>query len=567
MVDDPFTVLDEPDAETEGQVFADPRLLERAVKRMKGLVKGNGVDIEQVMLGDMNRVFQYRFGARVMVKLVPKYGIRMEPGKNMAAELATSQEDLQRKIHNIVLDTRTQPEKRQQVVDFIFSRTDKGFGIKDQAVTFRTLACDFVLHEQCAACSHSGKILCSQCRGKGVSTCPICRGGRQSACHKCGGVGRMQTPQGLASCDQCRATGKIPCSRCGAMGQIKCRSCAASGTTPCQKCSGMGWMSHLAHVEIQGQIQFSFDRDGLPPLLVTLIEERGSFLVSKGDIEVTLRSQSALSSSLSSPSVSISGRETEDSIVLEYDVTCPYGAIDFDIGNKTIPAMLLGWQSRLIDTPSFLEEMTKTGIEALREAAGNKGNHVEFLRRAARFAIWRELISQVLVSGNLRKVCGVMLNRYSAGVSRNCMQQMVVCADQSVRLVTRRVRYLGLIGGLALYAVVASWYFLFDGRRSISDSFGESAPSSLIIGVDTLLPVLGVVLGTVSGQVAAILRQKSVFSGIVDDAVLRAHLPRAGKMVWWALFGAVILPAVILAYGVFQEIGDLPDWLTRLMPI
>ena len=67
------------------------------------------------------------------------------------------------------------------------------------------------------------------------------------------------------------------------------------------------------------------------------------------------------------------------------------------------------------------------------------------------------------------------------------------------------------------------------------------------------------VLGTVSGQVAAILRQNPFFQGLLTMLFYGLHLPRAGKMVWWALFGAVILPAVILGYGVFQEIGDLPD--------
>ncbi|OIN85524.1 MAG: hypothetical protein AUJ12_09075 [Alphaproteobacteria bacterium CG1_02_46_17] len=553
----------DPDPVEDQNSFADPRLLERALKRMKGLLKGNGVDdLSVVTLGEQMEVRPYRFAARVQIKLVPQYGVRLETGKNMTAELAVSQEDFQKKIQNSIYDARTIPEKRQMIVDFIYSRTDKGFGIKDQAVTFRQLTRDLVQHEQCQPCSHSGKVACPRCHGKGVSVCPSCRGVRQMPCTRCAGSGRRQTPQGLQPCDLCRSSGKVPCTFCGAQGQVKCRGCAASGDIACQKCAGTGWLSHLAHIKLEGQIHFDFDRINLPDRLVALVEDRGSFLVSKGDLEATLRPQplqAPVNEGIGSQLVS-SGKEADDQILLEYDVTCPYGSIEFDVAGRKIPALLLGWQARLIEAPAFLEDYTKTGMEALKAAASCRGDVVDLLKRASRFAIWQDVISQVVASGNLRKISLVILNRYTAGVSKEIIREMLIYTDRAVRGVTRQARYVGMAGGLSLYAGLSIWYFLYGGRDLVPQTIPELVP-------DLSLPICGLLMGTLAGQVTAFFRQRQVFQDIVRTENLKIRLPRAGRIIWWSLLGSILIPAAILLFSVLNEVGNIPDWLTRLMPV
>ncbi len=560
-IDDLAPDIDPDPVEVQGD-FVDPRLLERAIKRMRGLLRGNGVDdLSLVTLGDHINVRSYRFPARVQIKLVPKYGVRLETGKNMTAELAVSQEDFQKKIQNSILDTRTIPEKRQMVVDFVFSRADKGFGIKDQAVIFRQLTRDLVQHEQCQFCSHSGKVKCPQCQGKGMLVCPACRGGRQISCTKCGGSGRMQTPQGLRSCDLCRAQGKIPCNFCHSHGKVKCKGCAASGDIACQKCAGTGWMSHLAHIKIEGQIHFDFERSNLPDRLAALVEDRGSFLVSKGDLEATLRpqpTQSTVNEGVGTRLAS-SNKEADDQVLLEYDVTCPFGSIEFDVAGRKIPALLLGWQARLIEAPSFLEDYTKTGIEALKAAASGRGDVVDLLKKASRFAIWQDVISHVISSGNLKKISQIILNRYTAGISKEKIKEGLLDADRAVRGVTRRARYLGMIGGMFLYAALSIWYFPYGGREVISQNIHPYIP-------DSLMPLMGFIIGILSGQISALYRQKQVFQEIMQNAQFKMKLPRPGKIIWWSLLGSFLIPAALLLFSVLSGVGTIPDWLSHLMP-
>lgn len=105
----------------------DPKLLDRALKRIKSYLRGNAHDLKDVQISDSKGVQTFRFRADVQIKLVPQYGIKIEPGKNMRAELAVSQEDFQRKIQGSVHEIVTVPQKRQLVVDFVFNRSDKGF--------------------------------------------------------------------------------------------------------------------------------------------------------------------------------------------------------------------------------------------------------------------------------------------------------------------------------------------------------------------------------------------------------------------------------------------------------
>lgn len=553
----------------------DPKLLDRALKRIKSYLRGNAHGLKDVRISDSAGVKTFRFRADVQIKLVPQYGIKVEPGKNMRAELAVSQEDFQRKIQGAVHEIVTVPQKRQLVVDFVFNRSDKGFCIKDQAVKFKSLARDLVQHEQCSSCSHSGYVPCPRCRGQRMETCPNCRGTRQMPCSKCGGSGRRQTPQGSMPCDFCHGQTRISCTMCGAQGQVKCRGCGARGEVACQKCSGTGWLSHVAHIEFQGRVHFSFEKHKLPPRLVALIEDRGAFLASRGDLEASLRPQAAIQTHTAGEGTlrQDSVDTFEDTVLIEYDASCPFGALEFEADTKKIPAILLGWQARLIESPSFLEEYTRPGIEALSEAGQGKGqvNIVSLLKNAARYAIWKELLSQVLQSGNLRKVSQIMLNRYETGVSRECIVHMVKSADRAIRSVTRLPRYAGIVLGLLVYIGIAYKVYADGARLDLATFFGIDAHSASSHVLDIGLTLCGITLGGALGQLGAWIAQKRAFSGIVADDVLSRRLPRMGVALLWSVVGSCVvtiggLIAAALTYSE-GEVLDIPDWIIRLMPV
>lgn len=393
-------------------------------------------------------------------------------------------------------------------------------------------------------------------------------------CQKCGGSGRMQTPNGPASCDFCRGQARVSCTMCGASGQIKCPGCAARGKIACQKCSGTGWLSHLAHIEFQAQIHFDFERSGLPARLSALVEDRAGLLATRGDLEVSLQKpgegkddgEYRFSSVRQKEEL---GKEYEDSIMLYYEASCPYGAMHFDVETREIPTLLFGWQARLIESPSFLEDYTRQGMEALREASRGQGSvHVvSLLRRAVRFSIWKELISQVLQSGNLRRVSQTMLNRYNVGLSRDGLVEMVRCADRAVRSVTRLPRYAGLSVGLILFSGLVYWLDVNGLRGEICSSLGVDVRSNISFILEICLFGLGVLLSLLLGQSAAMIAQKKAFSGIVPDEILGRRIPRIGAAALWAVSGSALITIGGLFLAAYLGIrDDLPDLIIRLMP-
>ena len=365
----------------------DPKLKERALKRIQGIIKGNGVPVEEVKLEDCQAQV-YPFSARTFVKLAPAYGIRIEAGMNKTAELSTGLEAFNRDLANTVVDARTVPERRQAIVNFLFERPDKGFGIKDQKVKFHKLTRDLVMHEGCITCSKLGRIKCQKCGADGKITCNLCQGRNQIICPQCRNTGRVAHGNGHRSCDRCDGDGKIACTRCNGRGQMKCSVCAASGTLQCEKCAGTGWLSHLAHVEMEAQMHFDFDRHVVPIEVAGMIDAFGSRLVEKGDIEVVLRPTAQ------TPEEIQKTEEPKDTIFIDYFAKAPYGPIQFRIRERIIPAILFGYHGKLIEAPSFLDDLTKKGQQVLAEAANGVGNVGDKVRRAAKYRMLCDIIIQ-----------------------------------------------------------------------------------------------------------------------------------------------------------------------------
>lgn len=347
---------------------------------------------------------------------------------------------------------------------------------------------------------------------------------------------------------------------------MKCTACGASGVQPCEKCSGTGWMSHLAHIEIQGQVRFSFEQNKIPEHLAALVEDRGGFLVSKGDIEVHLVAQTTpkepvhMDKNLSETKVLDSTHEPDDLVVIEYDVMCPYGPVQFQLGERVVPAIMLGWQARLIEAPAFLEDLTKIGMQAIQEASSGRGPVVALLRKAAGFAVWREVLTQIVSSGNLKKAIAIILNRYPAGIDEGRLRQTVMMADRAVRSVTRTARYIGLALAMALFGAVSHWYFRGGLRAEVLKDFSQIVE----IVSDVLMVGCGALSGIIFSQISASIAQRRAFSGIVPDEALK-KLPRVGHVVWWSLGFSILVFGSIVGLEIIQGGESLPRWIIRLM--
>lgn len=530
----------------------DPKLIERTLKRLQALVKGNGLRIEDIKVENC-AVKVYSFTAKTALKLTPRYGVRIEPGRNTASELATSQEDFQKELSLSLIRARTEPAKRQIIIGAVFSRPDKGFGMKNQKMTFDALARNLVTHEGCPACSHTGKLQCAKCYGHGVLTCQNCQGRRQTVCPQCRGTGHTPTANGHQTCSKCRGDGKISCIKCHGRGQVQCSVCAASGTLPCKKCAGTGWLSHLAHIEIEALISFDFQRDVIPPEVVKMVEALGSRLVEKGDLEVVLRSAQLQDQTHS--------KEPDDMIFIDYDVQVPYGDIQFRFKNKIIPATLFGYHGRLIEAPAFLDDMTKKGQSVLLEASKGLGNVAGKIARAAKYKMLQDVIVQTALQKTSRKALEILTTKYPTGIAAERLLELSIFADAALQVITRKARLIGSASGLGFYFALLLFYFVGSFRVSLGLA---GVPALVLDCLDFVLLPMGFYSGVLGAQVLALLARRKALSSFLKPEVLGNTLPKAGEAVWWSLGGSIALFCASLGIAFLAGI-PLPDWLESLL--
>ncbi len=561
---DPFTAEQTqipPAGATDGAApgmplnLIDPKLKERALKRIRGLVKGNGIKAEDVTLESCEALV-YPFGARTFVRLAPVTGIRVEPGQNKIAELATSQEDFNYKLQNTVQSARTEPDKRKLIVDFIFARPDKGFGVKDQKVKFEALTKNYVMHEGCTTCARQGRVHCQTCHAKGMVPCSLCQSREQIVCPQCRGSGRTPGSAQNHSCTKCRGDGKIQCTQCAGRGQMKCPKCAAKGSLLCQKCAGSGWLSNLAHVEMEAQLHFDFDRQVLPGDVVRYLDAFGSRLIQRGDTEVRLYPPQP-----TTPEEIARIGEPPDMIFIDYAAKIPFGSVHFRLKDHVIPATLFGYQGRLIEAPSFLDDLTRKGQEALAEAAKGAGDVGDKIRRAARYRMLRDIILQAAQGSKQRDALELLASRYPTGIGSDKLLSLLINADKSLKIITRKPRSIGLGVGSAVFAGLTVFYLLMGGRALAG---GAGVPEIGLAALDALLLPLGTLIAVFTAQAFAIKAQRGALEGLAGKEALGRTAPRAGKSLWWGLGISALIVAGVMG-AAFAGLGDAqPAWMTKL---
>jgi len=553
----------------ETKIVVDPKILAKAVKKMKGLIRGNGLLEDKVTLREEPSISplirMYRFKARTSIQLVLQYGIKTETGRNTTAEIMVNESEFKKAISQIAINARTDVLKRKQIIDFIFGRSDKGFGIENQRTKFHVLNRHFVQHEKCAACANTGRMGCSKCQRTGQTQCSRCYGRRQINCPKCRGSSRIQTAHGMETCSFCRGDGKIRCTLCSGVGQIKCQVCAASGTLGCNICAGTGWLSHLAHIEVYGLVSFDFERTGLPDILVKAIESNPSRCVEKHDIEVAIAAARNIISAMSKKESNFEGNsqkkdsftEPDDTIWIDYEAMSPFGNIEFKLDDKDIAGYLFGFQARLVDFPFFLDDLTIKGQNLLIGAAKTGRHPRAALEKAAKYKYIKDVISQNVWIKNTRKTKDFVIAKYPTGINPDKVSILVDTIDVLLRRITRVWRITGLILGMTFFAAIIEYFYLEGGRIDLKLN---GLPELALLPIDILLFPLGAFLGIYSGALTAKYAESKALKEIVPPEVLRKHLPKAGRTKYWAAGLSAMIMMTVLSIAAIENY-PIPDWL------
>jgi hypothetical protein len=367
----------------------------------------------------------------------------------------------------------------------------------------------------------------------------------------------------MEACAKCNADGSVLCSLCKGQGLMKCQTCAATGLMKCSKCAGTGWLSHLAHVELEARIHFEYDRSTVPQQVARMIATYGPKLVERGDIEIQLRPDvlpiyDAHSKDGADPEQQ---KPQEAVITLEYDAKVPFGPIRFQFPDRIVPGALFGYQGRVIEAPSFLDDLTKLGQQVLSDAAAAKGNVAGNILRAAKYKMLQDVIVQTAVQGSRRRAHAVLAGRYTTGIFSEKLMVLTGQADLAMRNATRVPRYVGLGGGVILFAALCWGYFLAGGRPAL---LSAGVPEIVLSLLDALLIPTGTGLGGFSARFAAFFAQSRILKKIMPTELEgKVPLPKAGKAPWWALgFSAVtVMASLYLTLHTPLE----PAWLASLL--
>ena len=168
--------------------------------------------------------------------------------------------------------------------------------------------------------------------------------------------------------------------------------------------------------------------------------------------------------------IKVQGRIADDKenvLGASYEVEFPYGDITFALGKRELKANIFGYKGELINFPAVLDKMLSGPVRELEEAAANVGDVAEKIRRATRF---RAVAQGFLLASrtSTKKAVQQLMKQYDIGLSDHIAEKIVVLADATTAQITRKPRYYGLAGGLALVAALDALYYLLPVRSRIA---------------------------------------------------------------------------------------------------
>lgn len=536
-------------------------ILATSVQKMKAILAGNGMDSAVVRLkvtpsaGDAALPVRiYHFSARTSVRLMVHTTRRTETGRITKGEILPMGADLSGMTPYVLADIRLNPVKRKQVTDLVVARPDKGFGLKDQNIKIPALQRQFVQHEKCGSCHASGRLGCAKCSGRGAVSCTSCHSRKQIMCPRCRGSGRVHAGKNISPCQACRGDGRISCPKCAGRGQIKCASCGASGALACGSCAGSGWLSQITHIDVSARMAFDMDRTGLPQPLIHMLDVSSAQMaryVTRREMDVKVVSAAHMARSY------LGEEEPADTIWMDYDVTCPFGRVSFDVKGRDLSGYVFGYQARLAKFPYFLDAVTKTGQTALITAATSRKQVTENLQVATRFAFLRGVLTDILVHKDLAKVRAAALAKYPVGLNPQGLTDVIAAADMCLRHTSRTGRTVGLVIGQVVFLILATLYFIIGGRLFL---LAEGMPLPAVLMLDVALPAIGIGVTVLCSKITARVMQNKMLRRLLPTAVLSKTLPKIGHTAIWAVVASAVVYGMVLGAGVMMD-APVPEWL------
>jgi hypothetical protein len=541
-----------------------------AFETIKSLVKGNKYNPEDVKLQAFDGKV-LRFNAYTLSTLITKQTKALRPGRVESAQKVENEEAAKVEMDKAYKALSGHADLERNVREAVLNRKDKGFGVivENIFIPLPTLKKDFVIIKGCNTCRAKGTVECLPCNGNGRVTCTRCSGTGRSPCTHCKGA-RMVPMAGDANkkvqCPVCNGQGFSSCPMCNQTRFIPCKVCASKGYTTCPNCQGTAWNSHIFTQEIEARTNFYYPKDKLPEKVVFSMEDRNSKITDHAIIRIitdniNIEQWKEIQAKLPERTPFNEALKKGDVCYpILYDVTLPYGHIEYAINGKSYYTFLFGQKAVLTHVSPFLDDLIENGIRKLKDAAELRGDVHENLKLAGEYRTVKEGIIFAVMSP-LKKAKLKLKNANPLGLSDIAISEIITSADRAMKNITKKPRIIGAtIAGVGYFALFAG-YFLSPLRELLIGNIPNTSLHGLadvaILGTATYIGMIGI-------QAGAQAALKKTLDMLLPNKIKTAP-PKLGKIVYWNITTACMAFFIIVEISRHLSSTSTPAWYEALL--
>lgn len=543
------------------KVKIDDSFKDDALEKVRALVAGNGIEPEELTLSSFEGELLH-FEAHTDLVIVTKFSKKTMPGRmtgpiNVANEVAL-QEAISKDYMLLFADADTQ----RKIREIAFNREDQGFGAQDIHLQIPFWKKEYVIFEPCQTCRTTGKVTCRGCAGKGTISCNRCTGSGTTYCSHCQGAKMVAGPNGnKIQCGVCYGRGRMSCNQCHQTGKMSCRTCAQKGATACPNCQGHAWASNMTIVNIEAKTKFHYPSEELPEKICAMIEEYGDKIREHAKIHIMQSRTNALKEK-EAEELSLEELKEKQQILhipIFYEVSLPYGHIEFDIHGTSYYTFLFGIKGALSHVSPFLDDLLKNGLRKLQDAVEGRGDISQNLKSAATY---RTLRRGIYYAGahSKRKAAKLLERDFPMGLTKATIDTIIENADSALKLLSHKPRQVGLALSCAFMFALFLAYHASPIGKILASKLTQHHMLDLI---DAIILAGGVYLGSVIIQAYA---NKSVTTLMQD--IIKSKKPinisaKLGNTALWNIAAGLV--AFLIATEISLQIGlHVPQWYALL---
>lgn len=560
MSDNPFDhqaplTVESPDLH-EGREAVPDDVLEKAVKLVQAITRGNGLRGLQVALGDFEGAI-IKFEAYEIFHMDPQISEKRVPGKQNG-EAAGSVIDMRNRMQAVLAKVTENPDVKKHTIEMLRKRLDLGFALAGQSIALNNYNKNYVVHELCNSCGGRKFMLCGVCHGDGRAKCHRCKGAMQVDCPICHGHRTVAAGNTRRTCSKCNGNGKVGCSLCEGRGFTKCRNCKGDGRLNCQSCRATGMHSIIGNLQVKAKCAFWYDKEALTaaenaPELPPLIDLLGPRMVTEKHADIIFIEETERLKQLDQ-------EVKADEYKIPYRVRLPWGDISFRLKDTIVRGKLFGFNPTLHHVDAFLEEPLIPGIHKLEEAGRTRGDAVQNIKDASRFRALGEAL--VLIARmNHARAFEAYEKRYPFGLRTDTLHNILNSADAALKNVTRRPRRMGVLYGGLLSLVLLAGFYMTPVRAQL---YAQIPLNPARVALDLALLALVMIVSWFVVQASATKALQDAMAHLLPPEKRNQLSPKPGRAgyVGMALSCVLWLAMAPLTFVLGQS---APLWFDALM--